>query len=183
MDKCTSETVHTNVYVALGSNLGDRLQHLRYGVDALQRVSQVELVSVSPVYESPAQTTDPTESQPLFLNAVVEIKTSLDPHSLLDHCQRIERETGRIRDARRRWYPRTLDLDLLIFGSEVVRDARLSVPHPKLDVRRFVLRPLADLAPGLHVPPPYDAPVGTLLDACPDDNDPVLTRFSLPIPK
>ncbi len=169
----------TTAFVAVGSNLGDRIAHLRYAVAALRRAPILEVVAVSPVYESSAHTSAPGEEQPDFLNAVVEVRTALDPHALLAYCKRIERARGRNREKGRRWAPRTLDLDLLIFGRDVVRDEQLSVPHPKLGVRRFVLLPLADLAPGLHVPPPFDATVETLLHDCPDADHPVITEHTL----
>jgi len=172
-------TADRHAFIALGSNVGDRIAYLRRAVDGLQTASNLHVVATSPVYESPAHVRQVGDRHPDFLNAVVEVDTILDPHDLLTVCQRIERGAGRIRSGETRWVPRTLDLDLLIFGHEVIDDAQLTLPHPRLWQRRFVLRPLADLAPDLHIPLPYDATVATLLHDCPDDNVPVRTEHVL----
>lgn len=166
-------------FIALGSNLGDRADHLREAVARLERERGIFVRRVSAVYETPAHVLEPEIEQPDFLNAVVEVRTMLGPDDLLEVCHRIERAVGRDRSAAERWAARTLDLDLLIFGDVSRSDAQLSVPHPRLGERRFVLRPLADLAPKLHVPPPYDDVVETLLARCEDDHEPVRTTHSL----
>lgn len=132
----------TRAFVALGSNLGDRLDHLLAAVDGLP-----DVVAVSPVYE-----TDPVggPDQGPYLNCVVELETELTPRELLAACQAVEHAAGRVRDER--WGPRTLDADVLLVGDVVVDEAALTVPHPRMWERRFVLAPLADLAPEL-VPP------------------------------
>lgn len=129
-------------FVGLGSNLGDRLGHLRRAVEGLP-----DVVAVSPVYE-----TDPVggPAQGPYLNAVVELDTDLDPSELLAACRHVEGVAGRERGER--WGPRTLDADLLLAGDLVVETPDLTVPHPRMWERRFVLAPLADLAPDL-VPP------------------------------
>src|SRR4051812_41792595 len=135
-------------FVALGSNLGDRMAHLRSAVAGLP-----DVVAVSPVYE-----TDPVggpEDQGAYLNAVVELDTSLTPRQLLDLGQRLEEEAARVR--LERWGPRTLDVDVLLVGDLEVDEPDLQVPHPRMWNRDFVLVPLRDLAPEL-VP---DPPVGT----------------------
>jgi 2-amino-4-hydroxy-6-hydroxymethyldihydropteridine diphosphokinase len=126
-------------FVGLGSNLGDRLDHLRRAVAGLP-----DVVAVSPVYE-----TDPVggPAQGPYLNAVAELDTGLDPFQLLAACQRVERAAGRER--RERWGPRTLDADVLLVDDLVVDEPELTVPHPRMWERRFVLAPLADLAPDL----------------------------------
>ena len=107
--------------------------------------------------------TDPVgvADQPPFLNGAAEIETVLSPRALLERLLAVERELGRDRSAERRWGPRTIDLDLLLYGDEIVADRDLRVPHPRLHERRFVLEPLAELDPGLVVP--GRGPVSALL--------------------
>lgn len=128
----------TRAFLGLGSNLGDRLQHLRNAVAALSG----EVVAVSDVYE-----TDPVggPAQDRFLNLVVELDTDLSPRDLLRVCWRLEAAAGRVRDVR--WGPRTLDVDVLWIEGVAVNDDELTVPHPRMWERRFVLAPLAELAP------------------------------------
>lgn len=129
----------TKAYVALGSNLGDRRAHLRHGVRSLPGV-----VAVSHVYE-----TEPVggPEQGAYLNLVAELDTELYPWELLDLCLAIEAAAGRERSVR--WGARTLDLDVLLWGDARIESERLTVPHPRMWERRFVLEPLNDLAPGL----------------------------------
>jgi dihydroneopterin aldolase/2-amino-4-hydroxy-6-hydroxymethyldihydropteridine diphosphokinase len=129
----------TRAYVALGSNLGDRREHLRYGVRSLPGV-----VALSHLYE-----TDPVggPEQGAYLNLVAELDTELYPWELLDLCLAIEAGAGRERVVR--WGARTLDLDVLLWGDARIESERLTVPHPRMWERRFVLEPLNDLAPQL----------------------------------
>lgn len=129
----------TRAFLGLGSNLGDRVGHLRTAVDALD-----DAVDVSPVYE-----TEPVggPDQGAYLNLVVQLDTSLDARALLEVCRRLERDAGRVREER--WGPRTLDVDILWMDGREVADADLVVPHPRMRERRFVLAPLRDLAPDL----------------------------------
>jgi 2-amino-4-hydroxy-6-hydroxymethyldihydropteridine diphosphokinase len=138
----------TRAYVGLGSNLGDRERMLWGAVHMLAFNSEVEVVAVSSFRE-----TDPVglESQPRFLNGAVALETPLAPHALLDLLLSIERELGRTRDGPR-YGPRTIDLDLLLYGDEVVDGPGLTVPHPRLHERRFALEPLAELDPEAVVP-------------------------------
>ena len=133
-------------YVGLGSNLGDREATLLAALELLGR--SVRVVAVSSVRE-----TEPwgDPNQPLYLNAVAAVETQLSPRGLLDVLLAVERELGRERSGRR-YGPRTIDLDLLVHGDEVLDEPGLTVPHPRLHERRFVLEPLAELAPGLVVP-------------------------------
>ena len=151
-------------FVGLGANLGDRAAQLEAAVRALDAAPGVEVEAVSPVYEGPAHTLGDAP-QPPFLNAVAALRTTLAPADLLALFFRLEREAGRER--RTRWEARPLDLDLLLYGTDAIRTDALTVPHPHLAERRFVLQPLADLAPGLVVPD-YGVPVRDLLAACPD---------------
>ncbi len=128
-------------YLSLGSNLGDRIAWLRLGVEV---VSDDDPVRVSPVYE-----TEPVggPDQGPFLNVVVELDTDATPRELLERCRSAERAAGRVRTVR--YGPRTLDADVLLVGDLTVSERDLVVPHPRLTERRFVLQPLADLAPDL----------------------------------
>lgn len=164
-------------YIGLGANLGDRLGALRGAVAGLQATTGVMVCRVSPVYESAAHTLDPEEVQPPFLNAVVEVETLLSPEALLAAAHALERAAGRTR--RRRWAPRPLDVDVLVYGTVRRSGPGIEVPHPRLGERRFVLQPLVDLAPNLRVPPPFDAPAASLLRRCPDEAPLVRTPYSL----
>ena len=155
-------------YLGLGSNLGNREAHLQAALDGLQQ-QQIQVTAVSPVYETEAHTTSPAETQPDFLNAVVEIETDHDPECLLDVAQALEQAEGRDRADPERWAPRPLDVDLLAVADVVCQTDRLTLPHPRLAERRFVLQPWADLAPTFVVPPPFGKSVSALLHACPDD--------------
>ncbi|MGH9654025.1 MAG: 2-amino-4-hydroxy-6-hydroxymethyldihydropteridine diphosphokinase [Bryobacteraceae bacterium] len=137
----------TNIYLSLGSNLGRREEHLERALDALAREG-IRILARSPVYE-----TEPRDvpDQPWFLNLAVACETGYAPLQLLDILQSIESEVGRVRDARPKG-PRTLDIDLLLFGDVVIDTPRLTVPHPRMLERRFVLEPLAEIAPDLRHP-------------------------------
>lgn len=151
-------------FVGLGANLGVRAAQLQAAVRALAESEGVEVVAVSPVYESEALTLDPAEAQPPYLNAVAQLRTTLGPEALLGLLHRIEAAAGRVR--RERWAPRPLDLDLLLYD-DLVRDGAPALPHPRMAERRFVLQPLADLAPERAVPG-TGATVRDLLARCPD---------------
>lgn len=135
----------TVVYIALGSNLGDRVANLEAAIAALPPA--VAVTRRSPVYETdPAYVTD----QPAFLNMVLCGETALGPQDLLQHLKRIEGDLGRTRG--RRYGPRLIDLDIVFFGSRIVESPGLVIPHPRLAERAFVLKPLADIAPALTHP-------------------------------
>lgn len=150
-------------YLSMGSNLGDRAEHLRAAVRALGSYPQIEVIRTSPVYEGPAHTLDPDERQPPFLNIVVEIDTGLSPRALLAAIHQIERERGRVRSGMKRWAPRTLDIDILTVDGLTAEEDDLKLPHPRISERKFVLRPFADLAPDLMLPEPYSVTVADLL--------------------
>jgi 2-amino-4-hydroxy-6-hydroxymethyldihydropteridine diphosphokinase len=132
----------TRAYVGLGANLGDREATIRAALDALPGV-----VAVSRLRE-----TDPVGvvDQPRFLNGVAALETDLSARELLETLLEVERELGRER--RERWGPRTIDLDLLLYGEETIDEPGLTVPHPRLHERRFALEPLAELAPNALIP-------------------------------
>jgi 2-amino-4-hydroxy-6-hydroxymethyldihydropteridine diphosphokinase len=135
-------------YVALGSNLGDSKQHMLDAIDALAVLPHTELLARSRIYRTPPWG---KLDQPDFLNAAVALETALEPHDLLDALLNIERFAGRERNGER-WGPRTLDLDLLHVVGKTVNSERLSLPHPHIADRAFVLLPLHDVAPALDIP-------------------------------
>ena len=137
------------IFVGLGSNLGDREGTLRAAVGRLRGLPETTVVRVSTL-----RNTDPVGNvdQPRFLNGAVEVETELSPRALLVALLELERAFGRDRGAVPAQGPRTLDLDLLLYGQEQIDEPGLQVPHPRLHERRFVLEPLADLDPALEVP-------------------------------
>jgi 2-amino-4-hydroxy-6-hydroxymethyldihydropteridine diphosphokinase len=145
-------------YVGLGSNLGDREHTLRRALELVEEEPGIAVVSVSSFRE-----TDPVGylEQPPFLNAAAEVETELPPRELLDRLLGVERSLGRVREGPR-FGPRTIDLDLLLYGDQMLDDPGLTVPHPRLHERRFVLEPLAELDPALVVP--GRGPVTALLE-------------------
>jgi len=137
------------VFVGLGANLGDREATIRQAVERLSSEPGIEVLAVSSLRE-----TDPVGylDQPRFLNGAVALETGLGPRELLERLLRIERELGRERGEGPRFGPRPIDLDLLLYGKEVVDEPGLSVPHPRLAERRFALEPLHELDPDLRLP-------------------------------
>ncbi len=130
------------IYVGLGANVGDREANLRSAVVAVEARPEVRVVGASRVYESaPVGYVD----QPDYLNAAIELETGVSPRDLLQILLEVERTLGRVR--RRRWGPRIIDLDLLLYGHRTVQERGLTVPHPQLHLRAFVLLPLCDLSP------------------------------------
>ncbi len=138
----------TEAFIALGSNLGDARAQVLDAFDALGRLPGTRLLARSHLYLTPPWG---VLDQPPFVNAVAHIDTTLSPHELLDELLVIERAAGRVRDGDR-WGPRTLDLDVLHMDDVVLSDERLSLPHPRIGERAFVLLPLHDLAPELDLP-------------------------------
>jgi 2-amino-4-hydroxy-6-hydroxymethyldihydropteridine diphosphokinase len=137
----------TTAYIGLGSNEGDRLANLAAAVEALSEIPDTHVERVSHAYESePAYVTD----QAKFANAVAEINTSLDAPQLLDYLLQAEDSLGRVRAEK--MGPRTIDLDILTFGDDEISSPELTVPHPALREREFVVVPLLDIAPRLHLP-------------------------------
>ena len=128
------------VFLGLGSNLGDKWAHLRAAAESLS-----DVVAMSPVYETEPMGGPP--GQAAYLNLVIELDTSLSPRQLLGVCHRLEAAAGRVRGER--WGPRPLDVDILLFGDMVINEVDLVIPHPRMWNRRFVVEPLADLAPEL----------------------------------
>jgi 2-amino-4-hydroxy-6-hydroxymethyldihydropteridine diphosphokinase len=136
-------------FIGLGSNMGDRAEHLRTAVRALNATSDIEVAQVSSIYE-----TEPVggPSQPDYLNAVVEIDTQLGPRAIFEACMTIEHALGRERSTEEHWGPRAIDLDLLTCGDLVISDPDLEIPHPRLAERAFVLVPFSEIAPYIDIP-------------------------------
>ncbi|SCT35490.1 2-amino-4-hydroxy-6-hydroxymethyldihydropteridine diphosphokinase [Staphylococcus caeli] len=128
-------------YLGLGSNIGDRKMQLEEAVHILNQKDGIKVTQTSPIYE-----TEPVGyvEQPQFLNQCIEIETSLAPHELLKECLDIEQQLHRVRDVR--WGPRTLDVDILLYGDRIVEEVDLTIPHPRMLERAFVLIPLNDIA-------------------------------------
>jgi len=135
-------------YLALGSNLADPLHQVRAALDALAALPQTRLLATSSLYRTPPY--GPPD-QPDYLNAAVLLETTLAPEALLDLTQRIELEQGRVRKDER-WGPRTLDLDIMLFGNLTLNTPRLTVPHYDMHNRAFMLVPLFEIAPDLIFP-------------------------------
>lgn len=136
-----------SAYIAVGSNLGDSPEYLRFALSSLRREAHCTVSALSPCYRSRA--IGPGEQND-YLNAVIALRTALAPIALLELLQRIEQQAGRQRTLH--WGPRTLDLDLLVYADLTLRDPRLTLPHPRLVERNFVVFPLHDLAPSLILP-------------------------------
>ena len=138
----TDQPREQRAFIAIGANLGDRLATIRAALDALGRTRGVRVVRVSDLIENPA--VGGPAGAPAFLNGAAELSTTLDPHALLAALLKIERNLGRER--RQKWAPRTIDLDLLLYGNRVIDTDNLKVPHPLMHERDFVLTPLASIA-------------------------------------
>jgi 2-amino-4-hydroxy-6-hydroxymethyldihydropteridine diphosphokinase len=136
-------------FVGIGSNLGEPERQIAAALAELAAEEGIELVAVSTLRE-----TEPVGylDQPSFLNGAAELETDLPPRELLERLLAIEARLGRVRGEGPRFGPRTIDLDLLVYGDETIEEPGLVVPHPRLAERRFALEPLAELAPGLDVP-------------------------------
>lgn len=138
----------TLVYIALGSNLASPLTQVNAAIAALGAIPDSRIVAVSSFYRTPPLG---PQDQPDYLNAAVALETTLAPEALLDHTQRIELDQGRVRKAER-WGPRTLDLDIMLFGDETIATPRLTVPHYDMKNRGFMLWPLFEISPALRFP-------------------------------
>ncbi|MEX7605326.1 2-amino-4-hydroxy-6-hydroxymethyldihydropteridine diphosphokinase [Enterobacter asburiae] len=148
----------TLAYIAIGSNLASPLEQVNAAVQALGEIPQSKIVAVSSFYRTPPLG---PQDQPDYLNAAVVLETALNAETLLDNTQRIELQQGRVRKAER-WGPRTLDLDIMLFGHETINTERLTVPHYDMKNRGFMLWPLFEVAPDLIFPD--GIPLRTILD-------------------
>ncbi len=149
------------VYISIGSNLGDRISYCQKALDEMAAFSKI--IKVSSLYE-----TDPVdkEDQPQFINSVAEIGTDLAPHDLLEELNIVEGKLGRVRHEK--WGPRTMDLDIIFYGDQVIKDSNLEIPHPRAHLRRFVLEPLCEIAPEF-IHPNYNLSVAELLKNVDDE--------------
>ena len=158
----TANATHL-VYIGFGSNIGDRLTHIQNAIHALSKTEGITLQKISSIYK-----TDPVgyEAQAQFLNGVAAIQTDLPPLFLLHALKDIETAIGR--QHRIRWGPREIDLDILIYGDLCLQTEKLVIPHPEMHLRRFVLVPLAEIAPDV-VHPVFQKTVQTLLERLEDE--------------
>jgi 2-amino-4-hydroxy-6-hydroxymethyldihydropteridine diphosphokinase len=159
-----AEVIMATVYLSLGSNLGDRVQNLKEAIKRIERSDKISIKKISSVYE-----TDPVgyENQPRFLNSVLQAETSLDPHPLFEHLLTIEDEMGRKRGEK--WGPRNIDVDILFYDDLIVDSGQLTIPHPRMHQRKFVLVPLAQIAQKL-LHPLLKKNVTELLESCEDNS-------------
>jgi len=142
--------------------MGNRFENLRKAIEKLNQTAEIKVVNTSSVYE-----TDPVgyEEQGQFLNMVLEAETTLEPFQLLSACMKIEQELGRKREVR--WGPRTMDLDILLYNQENIKSEMLTVPHPRMHERAFVMVPLIEIQPNIMLPG-TDSPLQAVLEDIPD---------------
>lgn len=153
-----------DVFLGLGSNLGQRLNHLRAATEKICELPATKVVNFSSVYESAPIG---YSQQPDFLNMVVQITTQLSPTHLLNKLKGIEKKLGRVKSFR--WGPRVIDIDILFWGKMELKTDSLSIPHPEASKRKFVLVPLDEIVPEF-ITPPNNCTASELLDKLPDDN-------------
>ena len=166
-----SNTV-AHAYILIGGNLGNRYANLRSATQALERLAG-RILATSTVYETEAWGME----GPAFLNQALQLETELAPEALLDIQLQVERQLGRERDAAAGYQSRTMDIDLLLFDNAVIGTDRLTVPHPRMAERRFVLVPLADIAANV-VHPVTQTSIATMLQQCPDTA--AVTEWQIP---
>jgi 2-amino-4-hydroxy-6-hydroxymethyldihydropteridine diphosphokinase len=164
---------HHTAYIGTGSNIGDRFSHLQEAVFRIGAIPETRVLQASPVYM-----TEPVgeEEQERFYNGVVQVETGLTPAELRSETKAIEQELGRP-ERYRRWSPRVIDLDILLYGEQTIETETLRIPHPELHRRKFVLIPLLDIANPLH--PILNTTILQLLRTCRDPSVPVRLRKRL----
>ncbi|NTU53083.1 MAG: 2-amino-4-hydroxy-6-hydroxymethyldihydropteridine diphosphokinase [Chlorobiaceae bacterium] len=165
----------TTACIGIGSNVGERLTNLQQALDRLTLVPCTTVTGVSRVYMT-EPFGDPDQNR--YFNAVVALNTSLDPATLREHCKSIEHDLGRP-DQYQRWSPRTIDLDILLFGNRCIKNNLLTIPHAEMHHRRFVLIPLLDLGNPEH--PLLHCTIADLLKSCQDHSVPVRLTEKLKI--
>ncbi|MGD8252041.1 MAG: 2-amino-4-hydroxy-6-hydroxymethyldihydropteridine diphosphokinase [Desulfobacterales bacterium] len=164
----TSPVAHT-AYISVGSNLGDKTTNCRLGIDAADRLEGCRVTGTSRFYRTaPVDYTD----QAWFVNAAIRMSTRLSPQTLLERLQAIQTDAGRPREGIR-FGPRILDLDILFFGNRIVDSPALTIPHPRLHKRRFVLEPLCDINPDI-VHPVLNVSIQTLLSRIDDPEQEII---------
>lgn len=143
-----SGVIH-DAYIAVGSNLGDRQSTINQAIESIKARRDISLVQISPMIE-----TDPVGEieQGRYLNGMIHIQTRMEARELLEFMMGVEQSLGRDRSIEQRWGPRTIDLDLIVFGDQVIDEPGLQVPHPRLHERLFVLAPLCEIAADIMVP-------------------------------
>ncbi|WP_096272375.1 2-amino-4-hydroxy-6-hydroxymethyldihydropteridine diphosphokinase [Paucisalibacillus globulus] len=160
-------------FIALGTNIEPRKEYLDQAIQLLSKVEDVQIIKKSSIYQTPPVG---YTNQADFLNMVLEISTRLSSEQLLDQCQEIENELGRKRTIR--FGPRTIDLDILVFNEENIKTERLTIPHPRMDIRAFVLVPLNELAPELRISG-LGKTVKQLLHGLPDQDKKDITKWKM----
>ena len=159
----TASGEHT-VFISVGANLGDKMANCRFGIARLGDLPEATQSVTSPFYRTaPVDYLD----QDWFVNAAVRFRTALAPLTLLDHITAIQKQAGRVGD-KIRFGPRVLDLDIIFYGTQVIRSPRLEIPHPRMHKRRFVLQPICDIDPQF-IHPVFGQRVRKLLDQLDDD--------------
>lgn len=150
-----------NVFISIGSNLGDKIANCREAVEELAKFSKVD--KLSSLYE-----TEPVgkENQPNFINSAIEIETNLSAYELLIYLKSIEEKMGRVRTEK--WGPRKIDLDIIFYGQLVIKNDDLIIPHPRAHLRRFVLEPICEIAPNF-IHPVLDQTVSVVIKECEDN--------------
>jgi 2-amino-4-hydroxy-6-hydroxymethyldihydropteridine diphosphokinase len=167
-------TLKRTAYIGLGSNQGDVVEALNSAIESLRSIERTEFVAASPFYRSA-----PIDAPgPDYLNAVVKVETELEPYALLLHLLDIELMLGRKRRGLKKNAPRNVDLDLLLVGDIIIQSTPLTLPHPRLHLRAFVLRPLLDLASGIRIP--GQGPAAAFLDAVDDQKIEPLENSTAP---
>ena len=161
----SSAVATSRAYIGMGSNLEDPPGQIKKALRALAMIPATNVIADSGLYLSKPMVLDSNDQQPDYYNAVVLVETQLSAHALLDHLQQIEREQGRVRGER--WGARTIDLDILLFDDQVINDERLTVPHPGLHQREFVLYPLQNIDSTLTIP--GRGKLEQLVENCPDN--------------
>jgi 2-amino-4-hydroxy-6-hydroxymethyldihydropteridine diphosphokinase len=144
-----NQSLENQCFIGLGSNLYQPLQQLNNAKENISRLTDISLLKCSSIYQSKALTLD-DEPQNDYFNAVIEIQTSLNANDLLDALQKLETEQGRSRE--KRWGARTIDMDILLYGSQQITTQRLTVPHAEIENRNFVLYPLSEISPDVIIP-------------------------------
>jgi len=150
MPQSKSEEENNNkqtVYVGIGTNLGKKKENIEKAVRMLKKVKGIDVILSSPMYKTRAYG---NKKQPEFLNGVLKISTSFEPRVLLERLKSVEKDMGRLEEER--WGPRIIDLDILFYGNEIIKKSRLTIPHPDLHNRWFVLKPMNDIAPEFEHP-------------------------------
>lgn len=143
---CNHPKIMSQIYLCLSTNLGDRLQNLNNAIQALQN-KEIQILQSSQIYETePWGLTD----QPWFLNQCIQISTTLNPYQLLNTINQIEADLGRIRH--QKWAERTIDIDILYYQNQIIKTEKLTIPHPEIKNRQFVLQPLTEIAPNFIDP-------------------------------